>query len=165
MLLLGTAFLAVPMYLAKQSQIICFIIVGAFVGLMDYHTKMQLSVKTSNALFDLGILFVLFMGGMEVDIGALIKGWKVVLINGIGQIGLNTAIFAGMAAGLQNSAFEGVGVPGIVYFGICSTLSSTILVLGALKKRGEMEALHGQVILGLMVMQGEAGNFPRYQQL
>ena len=153
MMLLGTAILAVPMYLAKQSQIICYIIVGGFIGLLDLHTEMHLSVKTSNALFDLGILFVLFMGGMEVDIGALLKGWQVVLINGLGQIGLNVAIFAGMAAGLQNSAFKDVGTPGIVYFGICCTLSSTILVLGALKKRGDMESLHGQVILGLMVMQ------------
>jgi len=102
MMLLGTAFLAVPMYMAKQSQIICYIIVGGFIQLGGYHEKMQLSDKTGAALFDLGILFVLFMGGMEVDINALKKSWKVVLINGGGQIGLNLAVFAGMAAGLKN---------------------------------------------------------------
>lgn len=46
-----------------------------------------------------------------------------------------------------------MGDAGVVYFGLCSTLSSTILVLGALKSRGEMESLHGQIILGIMVMQ------------
>jgi Kef-type K+ transport system membrane component KefB len=153
MMLLGAAFLAVPFYLAKQSQIIVYIIVGAFVQSQNYHQEMQLSVATSSALFELGILFVLFMGGMEVDLGALMKGWQVVLINGLGQIVLNIAVFAGIAAGQSNAAFKGVGAAGIIYFGICATLSSTILVLGALKKRGEMEALHGQVILGLMVMQ------------
>ena len=145
MMLLGTAALAVPCYLAKQSQIICYIVVGGFIQIFEYQHKMQLSTRTASALFDLGILLVLFCGGMEVDIGALKKSWKVVLINGGGQIGLNTAVFAGMAAGLQSGAFSGVSGAGIIYFGLCATFSSTILVLGALKKRGEMEALHGQV--------------------
>ena len=42
---------------------------------------------------------------------------------------------------------------GTFFFGICCTLSSTILVLGALKKRGEMSTGHGQIVLGLMVLQ------------
>merc|ERR1719502_144034 len=41
----------------------------------------------------------------------------------------------------------------IVYFGLCMTFSSTIAVLGMLKKKGQMESLHGQVCLGLLVLQ------------
>ena len=111
---------------------------------------MRLSKDTAASLFDLGILFVLFMGGMEVDLNALKRGWNLVLINGLGQIMLNFGIFIGIGAALF--AHE-TTVVGLVYFGLCCTLSSTILVLGSLKKRGEMEAMHGQIILGLMVMQ------------
>ena len=163
MMLLGTAAIAVPFYFAKQSQILCYIIVGAFVGAVKTPNgctlaeEMHLSVATSSALFDLGILFVLFMGGMEVDLQALKKSWFLVLVNGMGQICLNLASFCiiCMAFSSKGMAFEGMENPGVgtFFFGICCTLSSTILVLGGLKKRNEMAAMHGQIILGLMVLQ------------
>ena len=174
MMLIGTAALAVPCYFAKQSQILCYIIVGFFVGSVpgssgnSLKTEMHMSDETTAVLYDLGILFVLFMGGMEVDIPALKKAWKMVLINGMGQICLNLGSFCAICIAVSGSMFTGKflsddGYPdseprapdgiAIFYFGICCTLSSTILVLGALKKRNEMAADHGQIILGLMVLQ------------
>ena len=51
---------------------------------------------------------------------------------------------------------------GSFFFGICFTLSSTMLVLGALKKRGKLGTLPGQIILGLMVLQDvTAADCPR----
>ena len=147
MLMLAT--LAIPFHLAKQSQIIAMIIVGVVFKQTGLDVAMELSKDTAASLFDLGILFVLFMGGMEVDLNALKRGWNLVLINGLGQILLNFGIFTGIGAAL----FPSITTVGLVYFGLCCTLSSTILVLGSLKKRGEMEAMHGQIILGLMVMQ------------
>jgi Kef-type K+ transport system membrane component KefB len=150
MMMLMLAALAVPFHLAKQSQIIAMIVVGVVFKQTGLDVEMRLSKDTAASLFDLGILFVLFMGGMEVDLNALKKGWNLVLINGLGQITLNFGIFIGIGAALFAQETE---VVGLVYFGLCCTLSSTILVLGCLKKRGEMEAMHGQIILGLMVMQ------------
>jgi Kef-type K+ transport system membrane component KefB len=185
MMLIGTALLAVPCFFAKQSQILCYIVVGVVVGQVKgpsgctWKQEMHLSDQTAAVLFDLGILFVLFMGGMEVDLGALKAAWKLVLINGLGQIILNLVSFAviclvlagegGPFDGMQptkevdgvvepnwgnnpDAPMWGVGI-GSFFFGICFTLSSTILVLGALKKRGELGKLHGQIILGLMVLQ------------
>ena len=179
-MLIGTAVLAVPCYLAKQSQILCYIIVGALVGHRwaqpdgspgcSWAEEMHLSTETAAALYDLGILFVLFMGGMEVDIEALKKAWKLVLINGMGQILLNLGAFCIITTIAASGPFAGmdklylIAETGVTdrpvstavstfFFGVCCTLSSTILVLGALKKRGEMATLHGQIILGLMVLQ------------
>jgi Kef-type K+ transport system membrane component KefB len=58
----------------------------------------------------------------------------------------------GTALQVPTAKMQGVGI-GTFFFAVCGTLSSTILVLGALKKRGEMPKLHGQIILGLMVLQ------------
>jgi Kef-type K+ transport system membrane component KefB len=99
------------------------------------------SVKTAASLFDLGILFVLFMGGMEVDLTAFKSNWNRVLVNGLGQVILNLGLFTGLGVWL----FRDAGWVPWVYFGLCCTLSSTILVLGCLKKRAEMEMLHSQV--------------------
>jgi CPA2 family monovalent cation:H+ antiporter-2 len=176
MMLIGTAVLAVPCYLAKQSQILCYIVVGALVGTIKgssgctWAEEMHLSTETAAALYDLGILFVLFMGGMEVDIAALKKAWKLVLINGMGQICLNLGSFCVITVIAASGPFKGMDKLVLIatagptdrqvspavstfFFGVCCTLSSTILVLGALKKRGEMATLHGQIILGLMVLQ------------
>ena len=62
------------------------------------------------------------------------------LINGLGQIIITLALFCviGYASGLTSSV---PGAPVFVvtfFFGLACTLSSTILVLGCLKKRGEM---------------------------
>jgi Kef-type K+ transport system membrane component KefB len=40
-----------------------------------------------------------------------------------------------------------------VFFGLCLTFSSTIVVLGYLRAKREMESIHGQLILGIMVLQ------------
>jgi Kef-type K+ transport system membrane component KefB len=153
MMLLMLAAFSVPFHLAKQSQIIAMITVGVVFGpVSNYAEDMGLSVATAASLFDLGILFVLFMGGMEVDLEALRKFWKLVLVNSLGQILLNFGVFIGLGTAFFKGV-EGVTTVSLVYFGLCCTLSSTILVLGSLKKRGEMESLQGQIILGLMVMQ------------
>eukprot|EP00802_Teleaulax_amphioxeia_P006971 Tamp_06977.p1 GENE.Tamp_06977~~Tamp_06977.p1 ORF type:complete len:693 (+),score=154.35 Tamp_06977:97-2175(+) len=157
MMMLGLAVLAVPFYLAKQTQLIAMIIVGGFVGVVEIDgqkldERMGLSMPTAAALYELGILFLLFMAGMEVDLGAVMKGWKLILINGFGHIGMNFALFVGLASAAFKSDPE-VSSIGIIYFALCCTLSSTIMVLGCLKKRGEMEGMHGQITLGIMVLQ------------
>ena len=155
MMMLGLAVLSVPFYLARQTQLIAMIIVGGFVGVVEVDGKkldevMGLSVPTATALYELGILFLLFMAGMEVDLKAVLKAWQLILVNGMGQIMMNFGVFAGLAS----VAFKGeASAIGIIYFALCCTLSSTIMVLGSLKKRGEMEAMHGQIILGIMVLQ------------
>ena len=147
------AAIAVPFHFAKQSQIIAMITIGVVFGpWQQWYKSMGLSVPTTNSLFDLGILFVLFMGGMEVDLNALRNYWQLVLVNGLGQILLNFGVFTGIGAAFFAADPE-VSTVGLIYFGLCCTLSSTILVLGSLKKRGEMDTLQGQIILGLMVMQ------------
>ena len=45
------------------------------------------------------------------------------------------------------------GFPPILYFGLCVTFSSTILVLGFLKNSKQMDSMHGQMSLALLVLQ------------
>ena len=91
------------------------------------------------------------MAGMEVDLQALMKAWQLILVNGMGHICTNFGVFFALAMAAFKS--EGASTVSLVYFSLCCTLSSTIMVLGCLKKRGEMETMHGQIILGIMVLQ------------
>lgn len=144
LMLLALALLSLVFKKFKQSNIIACIIIGGGVGGLKLHETWQLSRTTMNALIELGITLVLFMGGLEVDIDALRKYLKLTLINGCGQIISHWLLFMGIGA------ITGIvqNVVAIVVFGLVCTFSSTILVLGALKNRGDMETLHGQIILG-----------------
>ena len=159
-MLLAAAVVAIILSYAKQASLFAFIIVGVLGGLFGLKEVINKDVMT--AFVDIGITLLLFMAGMEVDIPGLIKRWKLLLINGFGQIiglfGISAALGL-LYVGIDASYMEAAGLPAenaapaLIYFSICLTLSSTILVIGTLKSTGQIGEEHGQVALGLMVLQ------------
>ena len=159
-MLLAAAVVAIILSYAKQASLFAFIIVGVLGGLFGLKEVINKDVMT--AFVDIGITLLLFMAGMEVDIPGLIKRWKLLLINGFGQIiglfGISAALGL-LYVGIDASYMEAVGLPAenaapaLIYFSLCLTLSSTILVIGTLKSTGQIGEEHGQVALGLMVLQ------------
>ena len=159
-MLLAAAVVAIILSYAKQASLFAFIIVGVVAGIVGVRTVINTNVMT--AFVDIGITLLLFMAGMEVDIPGLIKRWKLLLINGFGQIiglfiislGLG-ALYVGIDATYMTDAGLSAdnAMPALIYFALCLTLSSTILVIGTLKSTGQISEEHGQVALGLMVLQ------------
>ena len=97
------------------------------------------------------------MAGLEVELDAFIKSWKTVTIIGMGQIVACTAF----SAVLSLAVMPAIGVNkantnAAVYFGLCMTFSSTILVLGYLKHSKSMSTVYGQLCLGTLVLQDAA---------
>ncbi|MDP7630056.1 MAG: cation:proton antiporter [SAR324 cluster bacterium] len=168
MLLAATVFAIILSY-AKQASLFAFIIVGILGGgyfhLTDPETAFMgwaINKNVLTAVVDVGIILLLFMAGMEVDIQGLIKRWKLLLINGVGQVAGLFVICIGLGVaymGINEEYMAAAGLPpsnataALLYFALCLTLSSTILVIGTLKNSGQMETAHGQVALGLMVLQ------------
>lgn len=158
-MLLGATVLAILLSYVKQSSLLAFIGVGAIGGFYAQSIGAGdelISKELMSAFIDIGIILLLFMAGMEVDIKGMIKRWQLVVINGVGQIGLLLLISMGFGVayiGIGAETFGDGWVASLIYFGLCLTLSSTILVIGTLKKTGQMETLHGQIALGLMVLQ------------
>ena len=159
-MLMAAAVVAIILSYAKQASLFAFIIVGVLGGLFGVREVINKDVMT--AFVDIGITLLLFMAGMEVDIPGLIKRWKLLLINGFGQIiglfGISAALGL-LYVGIDASYMEAAGLPAenaapaLIYFSLCLTLSSTILVIGTLKSTGQIGEEHGQVALGLMVLQ------------
>ena len=159
-MLLAAAVVAIILSYAKQASLFAFIIIGVLGGLFGVREVINKDVMT--AFVDIGITLLLFMAGMEVDIPGLIKRWKLLLINGFGQIiglfGISMALGL-LYVGIDADYMEAVGLPpenaapALIYFALCLTLSSTILVIGTLKSTGQIAEEHGQVALGLMVLQ------------
>jgi len=147
LLLGGAALLAAILRLVKQSNIIAFIGVGMIAGL--FRDQVTLPAELLATFIEIGIIMLLFMAGLEVDVRSFLKRWRLVLINGMGQVVLLTAF--GLVIG---RFYMDITAPAtLIFFALCLTLSSTILVLGTLKEKRAMESLHGQIVLGLMVIQ------------
>jgi Kef-type K+ transport system membrane component KefB len=144
-LLAATAAAALVLHFLKQSSILAYLAVG----IAAWSVGIQIHGDIVHALSETGILLLLFMAGLEVDIHSFIKDWKRVLTVGLGQIVLNTIL--GIGVGWLTADIEAVTT--LVFFGLCMTFSSTIVVLGYLRVKREMESQHGQLILGIMVLQ------------
>lgn len=150
-MLFALCFLSLVFYRLKQSNIVACIVIGMAVGGTGLGDSVSRELAT--AFIELGVILVLFMGGLSVDVPGFFKRWMLVLFNGLGQIAITVAVFSaiGIATGLTTGALDSI------FFALCCTISSTILGLGALKDRQEMETVHGQVVLGLMALQDVVG--------
>ena len=146
-LLAGAAILAILFRFVKQSSIIAFIAIGVVAGL--FREEFHIPHEMIELFTEIGIILLLFMAGLEVEFESIKKRWRLLLLDGLGQIILTAALGVGLAFLILDVR----GIATLVYFGLCLTLSSTIIVLGYLKIKKEMESFHGQIILGLMVLQ------------
>ena len=129
----------------KQSSILAYLLVG----IVAWYIGIEINENVIDVLSETGIILLLFMAGLEVNIQSFLKNWKRVLTVGLGQITLNAVL--GIMIGWLVLDIEKIET--LVFFGLCLTFSSTIVVMGYLRAKREMESIHGQLILGIMVLQ------------
>ncbi|HUV29665.1 MAG TPA: cation:proton antiporter [Acidobacteriota bacterium] len=129
----------------KLPSIAGFILSGILVGprglgLIDDAHQVEV-------LAEIGVALLLFGIGVELALKKLQRLWRLAVVGGVLQVGISAgAAFAiGRMAGLPtNSA---------VLIGFVVALSSTAIVLRGLQERGEVDAPHGRLILGILVFQ------------
>ena len=98
-------------------------------------------------LAEIGVALLLFGIGLELALKKLKRLWKLALIGGILQVGITTIITIIICIQFElpfNSA---------LFVGFLVALSSTAIVLQSLQQRGEVDAPHGKLILGILVFQ------------
>jgi CPA2 family monovalent cation:H+ antiporter-2 len=99
------------------------------------------------ALAEIGVAFLMFAVGAEVSLDELRRLGRVTGLGGALQIGATMALGPLLAPALGLSFGEGV------FLGALLALSSTVVAVTVLMGRGELQALHGRVALGLLVTQ------------
>jgi CPA2 family monovalent cation:H+ antiporter-2 len=94
-----------------------------------------------------GVVFLLFEIGLELPLDRLRKTWTVAVAAGALQVGMTMA-----AAALGARLF---GIPGrsAIVLGALVAMSSTALVIRLLGERGEIDAPHGQLGVGILLFQ------------
>jgi CPA2 family monovalent cation:H+ antiporter-2 len=103
--------------------------------------------NTIDTLANIGVVLLLFAIGLEFSFKELLKIGKIAVLGGIAQIVL-TAM-----AGFGLGRMVGLNVTGSVFFGFIIALSSTMVVLKLLIDRGEIDTVHGRIMLGILLVQ------------
>ncbi|MCB1348341.1 MAG: cation:proton antiporter [Maritimibacter sp.] len=107
-----------------------------------------------NKLADLGITLLLFTVGLKLNLRQLIKPqvWAVTAIHST-----TVTIVAGMlvfwSAVLGLPLFADLDLRAALTIGFALSFSSTVFTVSALGRAGEMNALHGSIAIGVLIMQ------------
>ncbi len=129
----------------RQPLIVSFIAVGILAG------PSALDIAHSDAQIDLlaklGIAVLLFLVGLKLDFKLVRTLGPVALMTGLGQV-LFTTVFGFLIA-------LGVGLDArtALYVAIALTFSSTIIIVKLLSDKREIDALHGRIALGFLIVQ------------
>jgi Kef-type K+ transport system membrane component KefB len=134
--------------LFRQPLILAYLVGGFLLGPSGLHwVKSQESVKT---IAELGLIFMLFMIGLEIDLKKIVRAGRVILIAAVAQIA------GGCLLGLI--FFSLISLPGggrwdPLYLSIAAALSSTVIIVKVLYEKRELDTLPGRITLGVLVLQ------------
>jgi Kef-type K+ transport system membrane component KefB len=145
LLLVMAAAIGLVGTLARQPLIVSFIAVGLIAGpsaLDVVHSDAQIEL-----LSELGIAVLLFLVGIKLDVKLIRSLGVVSVLTGLGQV-IFTAFF-GYLIGLA----LGLGHVTSLYVAVALTFSSTIIIVKLLSDKREINALHGQIALGFLIVQ------------
>ncbi|MGA7213983.1 MAG: cation:proton antiporter, partial [Terrimicrobiaceae bacterium] len=133
----------------RQPVILAYLIGGFAIGPSGFGlVHGQESVAT---ISELGLIFLLFMIGLEIDLKKIISAGTPILVTGASQI------LGGAVVGVAFFYLIGFPLSGgkwdALYLGIATALSSTVIIVKVLYDKRELDTLPGRVTLGLLVLQ------------
>ncbi|MDI4639279.1 MULTISPECIES: cation:proton antiporter [Halomonadaceae] len=129
----------------RQPLIVAFIGVGILLGpsglsLVDQRTEIELFAR-------LGIALLLFVVGLKLDLHIIRTVGPVALASGLGQVVFTSAL------GYVIALWLGMSPVTALYVAVALTFSSTIIIVKLLSDKREVDALHGRIAVGFLIVQ------------
>lgn len=129
----------------RQPLLIAYIVVGIMVG------PAVLGVVTTQHQIDLlaqvGVALLLFVVGLKLDLQHVRHIGPVALATGLGQLTFTIVI------GFFLILLLGKGMMEALYVAVALTFSSTIIIVKLLSDKRELDALHGRIAVGFLIVQ------------
>ncbi len=129
----------------KQPILLAFIFTGIILG------SSFLNVITYQEMLhvfsELGVAFLLFLVGINLDLRIFREIGKTSVITGLGQIVFTTLVGFGIATFLGFAFIESL------YIAIALTFSSTIIIVKLLSDKKELNSLYGKISIGFLLVQ------------
>lgn len=133
----------------RQPVLLAYLVAGfalgpAGAGLIE-------SAESISAIAELGLIFLLFMIGLEIDLKKIMSAGKSITLTALVQI------MTGAVLGILFFRLCGFGLGGgawdALYLGIAGALSSTVIIVKVLYEKQELDTLTGRITLGVLVLQ------------
>src|SRR6187397_2445178 len=136
-------------HFSRQPLILAYLIAGFFIGpFVMCWVKSQESISV---ISELGLIFMLFMIGLEIDLKKIVRAGRVILFAAGGQLAggciLGILFFAAIGLRAGGGGFDAV------YLCIACALSSTVIIVKVLYEKRELDTLPGRITLGVLVVQ------------
>ncbi len=145
LILITATFFAYIAQIFKQPLIPAYIIAGLVLGPIGLGIIKDISLIQS--ISEIGIIFLLFIVGLELDLNKIKSVGFVTIITGILQVLLT------FIAGFFVAGFLGFDTINSVYAGLIIAFSSTMIVVKLLFDEDELNTIHGRIILGILFVQ------------
>lgn len=136
-------------HFSRQPLILAYLIAGFCIG--PFGAGWVKSQESISVISELGLIFMLFMIGLEIDLKKIVRAGKVILFAAGGQLLggclLGVLFFAGAGLSLGGGHFDAV------YLCVACALSSTVIIVKVLYEKRELDTLPGRITLGVLVLQ------------
>lgn len=144
-MIIVAGILAFIFRILRQPRIPAYIITGIILG------PLALGIIESSefirAMSEIGVAFLLFFAGLEINFKSLKKVGKVASITGIVQMALISLIAYGI---LLYMNFENIQ---LIYLILVVAFSSTMVGIKLLSDKDELGTLHGRIVIGILLIQ------------
>ncbi|MGB3490962.1 MAG: cation:proton antiporter [Xanthobacteraceae bacterium] len=136
-------------HVARQPLILSYLVGGFVIG--PYGIGWVKSEQSISTISELGLIFMLFMIGLEIDLKKIVRAGRVILIAAGGQLigGCVLGVLMFLAIGLK----LGAGRFDALYVAVACALSSTVIIVKVLYEKRELDTLPGRITLGVLVLQ------------
>jgi len=129
----------------KLPLVVAYLSAGVLISILSLIDPTHSSIFET--LPEIGIAFVLFLIGMELDLREIKSLGFPIVVSAIGQIIITTL------AGFAIASFLGFE-PGIsIFLGLGLAFSSTVVVVKMLLEKRELASLHGKLSLGILLIE------------
>lgn len=129
----------------RLPSIAGFLAVGALVG--PYGLNLISNLDGVSVVSEIGVVLLLFTIGIEFSLGQLTASRGLLMVAGPLQV-IGILALVAITATVWDIPFRQV-----VFWGCLLSLSSTAIVLKALKERGETDTLHGRATISILIFQ------------
>ncbi|MGB5966820.1 MAG: cation:proton antiporter [Spirulinaceae cyanobacterium] len=134
-------------YHLRQPVLLGYLVCGLIIG--PFGLGLITQIEEIKSLAEIGVAFLLFALGVEFSLAELKRVKDIAIKGSLLQIGLTIALVALFTTmlGWVQTPVEGI------FMGAVLSLSSTAVVLKTLTERGEVNTIHGQVMLAVLIAQ------------
>lgn len=144
-LLFAAVFIVAGCRVVKLSPVIGYLAAGAAIG--PFGLKLIEDVDSTTGIADFGVIFLLFLIGLELSLTRLRSMRKHVFGFGGAQVLISSGIFAAFYMGFGGSMATAIVIGGGL------ALSSTAIVLQVVNEQGEKSSQIGRLALATLILQ------------